>query len=62
MHILTPLGVMAGGYTIYVTAHGDRNYSNELKALPDGARCGHLDVFFRIYVEGEGPWEKGMRA
>lgn len=40
-----------GGYTVYVTGHGDKNYTNELSALPEGVESGMFDVFFRIYVE-----------
>lgn len=40
-----------GGYTLYITGHGDKNYTNELRALPEGVESGHFDVFFRIYVE-----------
>ena len=43
-----------GGYTIYVTAHGDHNLTNELRALSDGVNVGQFDLFFRIYVEGKG--------
>ncbi len=45
------LGEKQGGYTIYITGHGDQNYTNELRALPNGVRSGQFDVFFRIYVE-----------
>ena len=44
-------GEKQGGYTIYITAYGDQNYTNELRALPDGVTSGQFDVFFRIYVE-----------
>lgn len=40
-----------GGYTLYITGHGDKNYTNELRALPEGQESGQFDVFFRIYVE-----------
>jgi hypothetical protein len=37
---------------VYLTPHGDRNYTNELRALPYDMAKGHFDLFFRIYVEG----------
>lgn len=48
---LSALARTAGGYTLYITGHGDKNYTNELRALPEGVESGHFDVFFRIYVE-----------
>jgi hypothetical protein len=45
------LSLESGGYTLYVTGHGDKNYTNELRALPEGVKSGQFDVFFRIYVE-----------
>ncbi len=46
----------AGGYTLYITGHGDKNYTNELRALPEGVESGQFDVFFRIYVEVRPPF------
>ena len=45
------LGEKQGGYTIYITGHGEQNYTNELRALPNGVSSGQFDIFFRIYVE-----------
>lgn len=42
----------SGGYTVYITPHGDKNYTNELRALPDKWKAGNFDLFFRIYMEG----------
>lgn len=44
-------GLRQGGYTLYMTARGDQNYTNELRALPDSIESGQFDLFFRIYVE-----------
>lgn len=44
---------LLGSYTIHITAHGDRNYINELRALPDGIDSGYFVFFFRIYEPGK---------
>jgi hypothetical protein len=46
---------VSGGYTIYITPGGDKNYTNELRGLPVGRTSGHFDLFFRVYVEGKPP-------
>lgn len=40
-----------GGYTFYITAHGDKGHANELRALPDGQDSGYFVLFFRIYQD-----------
>jgi hypothetical protein len=55
-------GQKQGGYTIYITPGGDKNYTNELRGLPVGRTSGHFDLFFRVYVEegqkppAQAPW------
>lgn len=36
---------------LHITAHGDKGYANELRALPDGKEAGYFILFLRIYQD-----------
>jgi len=44
-------GTKQGGYEVVITAHGNKGYPNELRALADDRDSGFFIVFFRIYQD-----------